>query len=78
MGHGHLTERPDQEQGDECANGVADQNRRACKANGKGAAHEQARADGAANGNHHHLGAGQVLLQTGFALLNVVEVSHER
>ena len=76
VGHRHFAQAANQEQGDEGANGVADEHGRAGKANGKGAAHEQTGADGAANGDHDHLGTGQVLLQAGFALLNTVKVGH--
>ena len=77
VGHRHLAQAADQEQGNKGPDGVAHQHRRPGKADGKGAAHEQAGADGAADGDHHHLGAGQMLLQAALALLNIVKTCHK-
>ena len=76
VGHRHLAQAADQQQGDEGADGIADQHGRAGKADGEGTAHEQTGAHGATDGDHHHLRAGQVLLQAGFAALDVVEIGH--
>ena len=76
MGHRHLGQAAHEQQPDEGANAIADEHTGAGKADGKGAAHEEAGTDGAANGDHGHLGRVQVLLQPGFALLNTVKVGH--
>ena len=76
MGHGHLGQAAHEQQTDERTNCIADEHTGPGHANGKGAAHEQARADGAANGNHGHLGGIELLAQAGFSLLDAVKVGH--
>jgi hypothetical protein len=76
VGHGHLGQASHEQQADEGADGVADEHAGAGKADGKGAAHEEAGTDGATDGDHGHLGGVQVLLQACLALLNTVKVGH--
>jgi len=67
MRHRHLRQREHHRDRDEARDGVADQHRRAGIADGDGAAHEQAGADGAAQPDHHDLALGQPLVQPAFA-----------
>ncbi|MNV53557.1 hypothetical protein D3C71_1457110 [compost metagenome] len=78
VGHGHLGQAAHQQQRDQRADRVAQQHAGPGKADRKRAAHEQARADGAANRDHHDLRAAQMLLQAGFALLYVFKGGHGR
>ncbi len=73
VGYGHLGERSHEKEGDEGADGVGDEDGRACEADGKGAAEEEAGSDGSADGDHGELGGGEGLLETLFAVGDVSE-----
>lgn len=73
MGHGHFRQAAHQQQGDQRADGVAEQDAGACETDGEGAAHEQAGADGAADGDHAHLRGREPPLQALFAARDGLE-----
>ncbi|MNT60104.1 hypothetical protein D3C72_1976610 [compost metagenome] len=68
MGHGHFRQAAHQQQGDDCANGIAQQHARPGITNGIGAAHEQPGADCTPNGDHAHLPRRQLTPQAMFTV----------
>ena len=70
----HLRQAAHQQEGDESADRVAQDDARASDTDRELAAQEQARANGAADGNHAHLAGGQPPVQALFAGGDVREV----
>ncbi|MNP04952.1 hypothetical protein D3C76_968910 [compost metagenome] len=68
MGYCHFRQAAHQQQGDQRADGVAEQHAGAGETNGKGAAHEQAGANRATDGDHAHLPRRQLPAQAVLAL----------
>ena len=64
---GHFAERPHQSECDGCAGNVAENDSGTGQAHGDGTAEEQARTNGAADGNHRKLARGQIAVKARFA-----------
>ncbi|MNN91963.1 hypothetical protein D3C81_2101600 [compost metagenome] len=75
MGHGHFRQAAHQQQGNDCADRVAQQHAGPRIADGVGAAHEQPGTDCSANGDHAHLPRGQLPPQALLALGNRVKAT---
>ena len=73
MGDGHLCKTAHEQEGDDAADGVADEDGRTGEGDGEAAAEEEAGADGAANRNHGELRGGELAAEAVLALCDDAE-----
>ena len=74
--HAHFRQTRHQKQGDQTADGIADDYPWPCKTDGKLTAQKQTRAYRATDGNHAHLARGQLFVQTRFPSLYLLKITH--